>query len=407
MVDPNLTQSLSDLLHEINSILEAEAATALSDIGLHKGLAGVALFHFYYARHTDQQPPADAGTQLIREIVQRLNADFNIATYCYGMAGFGWVLDHLIQQDLVEVDADGLLTQLDEPLRQQMMDDFARGFYDHMHGALGYSLYFLQRYRNTQAPDLKAYYLGCMQDTIKEIRRLAKPQATGLAWSMRLEHTSGMSVYNLSLSHGIASMLLFLMEVKSTFDEAIPVDDLIRGGVEFIIDQSGFSETSRYPAYLPESGNGPGTEGRLAWCYGDLGVGLALWQAGALLHQPTWKEEALTTFLHASTLRSPEQTRIQDADFCHGALGVGAIFMRAYRLSQAPPLLDAAQHWLQEGLKMRQPNQGLAGFVHWSPADQAYIPQHDLLNGIAGIGLCLLSYLSEQNRGWEAALLIP
>lgn len=148
-----------------------------------------------------------------------------------------------------------------------------------------------------------------------------------------------------------------------------------------------------------------GKNSRLAWCYGDLGAAIAFWQAGNTLGEQRWKTEALHILQHASKRIDLHANQVVDAGICHGTAGIAHIFNRFYRETKQIFLKDAADYWINETLKMATQKDGLCGYKAWQ-GEEGWVAQQGLLEGIAGIGLVLISYLSTEDAAWDKAFLL-
>lgn len=69
---------------------------------------------------------------------------------------------------------------------------------------------------------------------------------------------------------------------------------------------------------------------RLAWCYGDLGIGLSLWTAGKNLGIKSFQEEAYEVFDSLLKGKNAYENNVIDAGICHGTSGVALLFNRFY-----------------------------------------------------------------------------
>jgi lantibiotic biosynthesis protein len=114
---------------------------------------------------------------------------------------------------------------------------------------------------------------------------------------------------------------------------------------------------------------------RLAWCYGDAGVTIALHSAGALDLAP-----AIRCWM------SREDTGVEDAGLCHGAIGLAHIANRLYQATGEAAYRDYARTWIERALALHR-----AG-------------DPDVLTGSAGVGLGLLAALGVE-PGWDRLLL--
>jgi len=144
---------LENKLYEINTIITSNYKD-LKHLGVLAGLSGISLFKFYYSKYLDIDEHADFGVELLSTCIDSLNEGYNFPTFCTGIAGFGWVFDHLEQEEFMDADADVLLPQIDDYLHKTMLMDIDKGNYDFLHGAIGNALYFLNRYRNTNSAEV-------------------------------------------------------------------------------------------------------------------------------------------------------------------------------------------------------------------------------------------------------------
>ncbi|MBC7978607.1 MAG: lanthionine synthetase, partial [Myxococcales bacterium] len=141
---------------------------------------------------------------------------------------------------------------------------------------------------------------------------------------------------------------------------------------------------------------------RLGWCYGDLGVAIALQRIGRALGERDCRDEAAATFAHTASQRTPTNGMIADASLCHGSMGVSHIFRRAFQATGHADLEAAADHWLTHTLALADTEVGFQA----RRAD-AYIDSYDLLQGLTGIGLGLLAAVDRETApDWDRCLLL-
>ena len=146
---------------------------------------------------------------------------------------------------------------------------------------------------------------------------------------------------------------------------------------------------------------------RLAWCYGDLGIASAFWQTGKNNNNTEWKQEAIDILLHTAQRLNTKENLIMDAGICHGAAGVAHIFNRFYKETGIKEFDEARWYWLDQTLQMAKPGTGLAGYQVWNHK-AGWQNEYGLLEGIAGIGLALAGFLTEdvQDLDWDQCLLL-
>ncbi|OJJ19408.1 hypothetical protein BKI52_21605 [marine bacterium AO1-C] len=378
-------------------------------IGVLNGTSGMALFQFYYSRYSNSDTPADIGGEIIANCVDSINEGFGHPTFCNGIAGLGWTMDHLQQEEFVEIDNDAILADLDGYLYTNMKSDFAQRNYDFLHGAMGYGFYFLKRLKNTQESALKTRYQAYLLELVSFLKEMSEEKNGGIAWKSIVIQETNQVGYNLSLSHGMSSIISFLNLLYVIDDFKDAVEPLLKGAVDYILSYRSNEDQnlSLFPSWI-EPEKDVIYKSRLAWCYGDLGIGLTLWKVAKNLQDSSLAATALEIFTHASQRKEPAETSVTDAGVCHGAFGIAKMFDKIYQETQKPVFKETAEFWLQEALQMDIHADGLAGYKKFYPKDTNEQWKNDLclLEGITGIGLTLIDFLSDTPNNWDECLLI-
>lgn len=210
------------------------------------------------------------------------------------------------------------------------------------------------------------------------------------------------------MSHGISSILSILCKSYMNNYNIKNTDILIRYTVNFLLKSKQSNMNSLYPNYIDiynYKGVKTKKESRLAWCYGDLGVGIALWHASQALGQENWKQESINIFVHAAKRRELEQNGIVDAGLCHGTAGIAHIFNRMFRNTGIKEFKDSSDYWILETIKMAKFKDGLAGYKAWH-GKNGWQNEYGFLEGIAGIGLALIAAISDDDPTWDECLLL-
>jgi len=206
----NTKSVLLDKLEEISSILSDNYKTT-EHVGVLSGLSGISLFQFYYAKLTEEESHADMGVEMISLVIEKINEGYSFPTFCTGIAGAGWAIELLREEEFVDIDSDDLLSGLDDYLSlaiKQMGEE--DNFYDFLHGVVGIGFYFFKRYQSTKSLELKNRYKAELLGVIASLRRTAKKEDDTMRWESNLNQSEGLKGFNLSLSHGIASIINFL-----------------------------------------------------------------------------------------------------------------------------------------------------------------------------------------------------
>ena len=407
MTNLNKEEQLNQKLEEIDRLIKTKYQE-VEDIGILAGLSGLAIFEFYYAHYKDLQESADAGQEILSLAFDHVNEGYGLPTFCSGIAGMGWTMQFLETEDFIEIDCDELLPGLDEYLEESMAIETQENFYDFLHGVLGMAFYFLERYQHTKVPELKEQYRNIISATIKRLRETAVFDQDKAKWESYLIRESKTRGFNLSLAHGISSIVNFLSRVASDPHFQEDAEALLRQAIGYVLSKE--HEILQDGCYFPDwefKDGGIQQSGRLAWCYGDIGVAISLWHAGQALKDDHLLKKAREILISSSRRRKPDETKVVDVGICHGAAGLMHMYQYMYEQTGATELKEAADYWCQQTLDMAIHTQGYAGYMQKrGDTENPWVAELSLLEGIAGIGLSIIAYLSPNTSQWNRSLLI-
>ncbi len=377
-----------------------------SQIGVFSGISGNCLFHFYFSKYSQNEEYYNVGVKMIEETIHRINNGYTFPTYCSGIAGAGWVLEHLRKEGFIELDTDPILQHFDEFLFRTMIIDMKSGNYDFLHGALGYGFYFLKRFKNTASKNLKTKYSGFLHDLIRFLKKTAVTDEQGIRWLSIVNRVKNEAGYNLSLSHGIASILNFLARLYEHPEFKSQVEPLLKGAIQYTLSYKNKDGNTFYmfPSWISEPYRA--CPSRLSWCYGDLGLGVSLRMAALAINDTALLKTSIVVLEHAAKRRTFESSLVKDSAICHGAYGNALIFERLYRETGNTSFKAAADYWILEGLSMANFSDGYAGYKQWDGANMGWKNESGFLTGIAGIGMVTLFYLSEFESSWDECLMV-
>lgn len=241
------------------------------------------------------------------------------------------------------------------------------------------------------------------------IIKSAKQDANGIKWisNMHKKSTdSQIKVYNLSLSHGMSSTISFLSELALIKKFRKDCIHLLKKSTNYILSyELPKSSKSLFPNRILEDGSAD-QNSRLAWCYGDFGIGLALLKASKVLKDEELREKALFILEHTTCRKVKKDTFVIDAAICHGAFGNAQIYTFLYNETKNELYKESARYWIQYGMNMSVHDDGYAGFKQWEGNSEEWSPKTSLLEGIAGIGLSIIDYLSEEPNTWDKCILL-
>ncbi len=401
LLDGQKAQPYLDKLGEISEVLLENTGKLEKNLGVMGGKAGVALFFFYYAQLTMEEKYIDFAHSLLAEIFDEINNEFTLHTLAGGLAGVGWTMELLEQNDFIEADTNEMLESLDGYLHKAMIFDIQKGNYDFLHGAVGTGTYFLSRLKNAQSKN----HLIQLVDHLDE---LSQEDTDGrLKWESTLDHEKDTKGFNLSLSHGMSSIVVFLGKLLEQGIYPEKVKPMLEGGMRYILshqlDVEKFS--SNFPSWV--SDEYPMTGSRLAWCYGDLGMGAALWQAARSVGNEEWTAKMVDVLLHTAKRRDLKENSVIDSGLCHGAAGMAHIYNRMFNNTGNETFKETALYWAEQTLKMAHYDDGYAGFKAWHTEKYGgWQPEAGFLEGVAGIGLMFVSLVHAIEPNWDRCLFL-
>ena len=382
-------------LKEIADALLEESPDEHESIGLLDGHAGIMLFLFHYSRFTADDTYSERAVELLYKSMDLINAGKTDFTYSMGISGFAWTLEYLAGQGFMEPIT--AFHQLDEGLCTYMLQRSEEGDWDPLHGGLGVAWYLFERKEN---PDVRA----ALEKEVEILNRLAEADTYGLKWRGNLADKNE-SIYNLGLAHGIPGIIVFLARCKEENIHPRLAKELLQQAISYLLSckSSVNPSPNLYPIMMQQEG--AVFSERLAWCYGDPGLLLALKSAHAYITSLDAEIRALVTAV--AKRRVLKENKIFDACLCHGTAGLIPIWMTIKADAQSAPYLtdSSTNYWVDQTLKMGKHSDGLAGYLHHTVQSQevCLTRARGLLDGIAGTGMCLISYLTGE-LAWTRAL---
>jgi hypothetical protein len=320
-----------------------------------------ALFWSYLAGTLGDPDTANRNDQALDRFVAEIERGYSmIALQGGGLAGAAWVAAHVTN------GLDDFLELADERLVELLATPWP-GDYDLMNGLVGLAVYFLERGDAAGAREGLRRIVGHL-DAMAE-------RADGITWHTpaRLlpphqvtEYPNG--YHNCGLAHGVPGVIAVLARIARRPDSPPAAAVLRDGAIRWLVARR--LGDLGYPATVEAA-----KPTRLAWCYGDAGVTIALHSAGVLDLAP-----AIRRWM------AREDTGVEDAGLCHGAIGLAHIANRLYQATGEADYRDYARRWIDRGLALHR-----AG-------------DPDVLTGSAGVGLGLMAALGVE-PGWDRLLL--
>jgi lantibiotic modifying enzyme len=403
MTMPSLLESVRDLRTEAHDTARSialalmENSALVADGSLAGGHGGVALFFAQlYQCEADDRFALRARDHL-EAAFERFQPSSGVGLFG-GSTGIAWVAQQIARARLVP-DATAL-SDFDDALVdavERMPDAWTL---DLINGAAGVGCYALCR----EQPAAMAHLV---EHLISRLDALRVEQAQGITW--RIVHpqsdpqrTEGAGLLNLGVAHGVPGILLFLAGAVRA--GVLRASTLLEGAVAWMMKQDGSGNLgARYAHWVSEGSESPSSP--VAWCYGDLGVSMAMLQAAQATGRESWRAFALELARNAARHRGAV-ARVVDAGLCHGAAGNALMFRRWHQTTGLPVFEQASNYWYAQTLEMRHTSEGLAGFRTWmkTPCGPGWRSMPGMLTGAAGIGLALLDLELPRGSGWDMPL---
>lgn len=205
----------------------------------------------------------------------------------------------------------------------------------------------------------------------------------------------------LGLAEGLAAELLLLLKLHKAGLRHASLVARIRAGISQLLavrHPVDFLEGhySVFPHQVLPAAEENAFSAELSWQRGDLGQSLLLYKAHELLQDDELIKIAELVGLNTLLRTTVQATGIETAEFAQGAAGVAHLYRKLYQASQQAAYRDGYHYWLEQThLLLRQ---DLA-------AGRYRQREGELLHGLVGIGLVLVSSLTETELGWDALVL--
>lgn len=391
------------ILAVIREIADAVAAYSIDDGDLDARVDRAVLRRYLALDGTVPDPDDAAGNDLAEAIEILGGGGYGAALYG-GATRVGWGVAHLAEGE----EADHACRALDATLARLMAPAAWEGDYDLILGLIGIGVYGLER---TDDPSGRAV----VARVLDHLEHLACERGGGTAWFTRPEllppshrKLAPRGFYNLGLAHGTPGVIAWLVRCVMHDVHAERARALIAGAVVFIVGAASTDSDVRYPRWHVDGGTSEPASSRLTWCYGDLGVSVALLSVAQAIEDERVRGMALE-MARACTARTLDEGQGSDTGLCHGSAGAAHLFNRIWQATREAVFADAARTWISRALAMRNEHP-IAGF----PADMRlpndlaarWKPDPALLTGATGVALALHGAVSNIEPAWDRLLLV-
>jgi lantibiotic biosynthesis protein len=365
-------------------------------LGLLGGRSGAILLQslFWQTTHNDKFKDAiESNVEFLLDKIESSNE--LLATFSTGLAGIGWLFNYLSEKGIIEIEPDEFLEDFDSTLEVKLLGMLSELDFDILHGAMGLGIYFLKRNR-----------LDLIEKIVLALDAAATRMQNEIVWSRYDQYKLHDHLYDFGLAHGNAGILYFLAKCYKANVLPDKCKQLIYGGLNFF--ESNIQDIAAVGSFFPGSklvkeykrANKP-YYSRMAWCYGDAGVLHSLVHVCRWIKDAAMEKKFIVMLEQVATRRADAQTGIQDAGFCHGASGVGYMFLNLFKTTGHQPFLNTAEFWLEKTLALGHHEQEVHGYL-FHMGEHGWEVMSNMLSGLGGVSVFYLQYLhKELNSDWN------
>lgn len=386
-------QIIHQIADEVKKYIKQKYDTKTDiDWGLYTGLLGLIIFLYYYAKWTRKKTDIQYANSCLEYYLDNVPLTEIHYSYCSGLSGILVGLDHLNKYHFAEISTSNVLPVLTDYMLQWLKLDIHN--HDFMHGTIGLGI--------------MGHFLNCkpIQDALTEelIHQMVIDKE--MRWLTFKDFNTNQYIENISLSHGMSSVISYLsmLLTENEFYEN-EVRLVLRSCINYILSQR-YTNYQEIGSFFPYTSlKDYNSKSRLAWCYGDLGVSMALFNAGLSANEKEWKNLAIQILSFSTRRRNTPDNGVVDACFCHGSAGIAQIFNRMYLNTGINQFKVAFEYWVKETINYSKFEDGLAGYK--TSFGNLFKNEYSLLEGVAGVGLSLLASInSEQYSSWDSLFLL-
>ncbi len=381
---------------KLEKITEIITGCAPGNDSLFGGELAVAYYLYYLYEATGKDEYAEASLDRIEKVLLGFNngkANLSGPYYCSGAAGLFYLLVLFVRKGLIGSDMKTELKELGENLLECAFAGIENDYNDFVHGAFGL-LHCFNHYAASFGDD--SFLQPFLRLVEKKYLLADKPWIVSA-----IGNANEKKIINLGLSHGQAGFMIILMKAYAVGGIKGKIKEQLLRNARYLL---GFksaalsrAECNFFPSFADPATNKLTNNNRLAWCYGDLGQVLFLHKAADFFKDESFSVAA-NSICTASTSRINFDTTLLDgAQLCHGTGGVSHFYRVLGELSGLECCSSAASFWMEQTINAIDKE---------LETNNTTGSQLNMIEGLPGIGLALMSYLSEKKLDWGSLILL-
>ncbi|OFX28508.1 MAG: hypothetical protein A2X08_05600 [Bacteroidetes bacterium GWA2_32_17] len=394
----NKAKEVSGLINaitfNIEKVLNDKELSKLLSIGLLKGKGGLALYYYYYSKLSNNHVYNNKASEILVEINNNFEKTGENFTFHSGIAGLGWLIEHLKRNDFIYADTNNILSEVDKYLNKIMISYYDSDYFDFLYGSLGLSLYFLKRNCSDEITN----------NILNQLIALKLWEKTKYKW---LGSNQKIREIDLGLAHGVSGIICVLCKLYNKQKNKKRVTECITENVNFLISIANNISKSifSFPNFLSINNSKIETISTLGWTHGDLPVGISIYLAGKTTGNKLWQNKAIEIILHTCKRKdyTEEIKGIYNISLCIGTAGIAHIYHRMYLYTGIEMFKESAIYWFDKtmALYIKQSDK-IKLFTEKDKLQERV----ELLYGQAGVGLALISTISNIEPCWDECFLL-
>lgn len=374
---------------------------AKKEYGLYNGESGLSLFLFYFAEYANDKKIKNQAIEVLYSVFRDMNTRDTIdLSYCQGLTGVYALLYHLLKQGFIDSNLFYFDSDIEKAIIREVYAGIDTRNYDFLYGVTGYLFFLFLKYECTKSSnDLKL-----ISNIIETIYQKIRQDELHFAFFQNVQ-----GKVNIGLAHGVSGLLLVLSHIYKSGIKHQNLYALMDNIITFLMPFTRRkNDCLSYFPYAYEINKEADCNSRLGWCYGDIGSAQALMQYASIIQDKKKYDDSMSILLNTTKRKDLEKNKIFDGGLCHGSAGIAVIYNRLHRDTSNKAYKNYSDYWYLTTLKFAEYEHGYAGFCSAKNSDGVYVYEKDisLLNGVVGIGLAIISKLSNVLCNWEELFLI-
>jgi len=366
---------------------------------LFSGAPGILLFKLYYLKLIDENDEK-LTQELVEFVLNEIQKPIATSSFCDGIGGFAWFLNHIRNQDFLDLE-DDLFHDFDEVILNASEDYFNDQNHDFLHGGLGIMLYLIERSKQSKKVQQGLPFI------LEKLIQNGEVSEKYIYWvesDLMLDHMSkNNKVVNLHLSHGQASKIVILSKMILAGVEG--AEEWCRKAVDFMLaNEISGAKDALLPTCIVNDEKDEYMH--LGWCRGNISMSISLLIAAKVLDDPKIYQKAIEIGKHTLKHDSAEKAKVSDVGFCHGTAGLSYMYNTLYNMSKQNEFKKAADLWMEKTLNASQFDDGIAGFKLRDGLTKEWVNDYGLLTGTAGVGLAMIGQMSSELTNWDECFLL-